>query len=99
MQKPNSKYEAIYIVNAELGDEARAALIAKFNAIIENGGTIDKIDEWGKRRMAYEINDMHDGYYVYVAFTAPQDLPAELERVLKITDGILRWIVVNIDEK
>ena len=66
--------------------------------IMRENAEITKIDEWGKRRMAYEINKMHEGYYVFISFVAPQAFPAELDRVFKITDGILRSLIVNVDE-
>ena len=99
MEKKNANYETIFIVNAELADDARDALVAKFKTLIEENAEITKIDEWGKRRMAYAINDMHEGYYVFISFVAPQAFPAELDRVYKITDGILRSLIVNIDEQ
>ncbi len=98
MEKKHANYETIFIVNSELSDEAREALVAKFKGLIEEHAEITKIDEWGKRRMAYAINDMHEGYYVFISFVAPQEFPAELDRVYKITDGILRSLIVNIDE-
>ena len=98
MEKKHSNYETVFIINSELADDAREAIVAKFKALIEENAEITKIDEWGKRRMAYAINDMHEGYYVFVSFVAPQEFPAELDRVFKITDGILRSLIVNIDE-
>lgn len=81
-------------------DEARTALIQKFNDIItSNGGEIEKVDEWGKRKLAYPINYINDGYYVLVNFSADSQLPAELERNLKISDSVMRFIVVNLDKK
>lgn len=98
MEKKHANYETIFIVNAEFGEEERTAVVDKFKALIEENAELTKIDEWGKRRMAYPINDMNEGYYVYVTFVAPQAFPAELDRVYKITDGILRSLIVNIDE-
>ncbi|MEA4824250.1 MAG: 30S ribosomal protein S6 [Clostridiaceae bacterium] len=98
MEKKNANYETIFIVNAELSDEVRDGIVTKFKTLIGENAEITKIDEWGKRRMAYAINDMHEGYYVFVSFVAPQAFPAELDRVYKITDGILRSLIVNIDE-
>ncbi len=97
MEKQHAQYETIFIVNVTLSDEERVALIEKFKALIEEHAKIDKLDEWGKRRMAYQINDMQEGYYVYIAFTGPQAFPAELDRVFKITDGILRSLIVHIE--
>jgi len=98
MEKKNAHYETIFIVNAELADEARDAIVAKFKTLIEENAEITKFDEWGKRRMAYPINDMHDGYYVFISFVAPHTFPAELDPVYKITDGLLRSLIINIDE-
>ena len=66
----------------------------KFKALIEQNGTIDSVDDWGKRRLAYEIQDELEGYYVLVNFTCPPEFPAELDRVYKITDGVLRSLIV-----
>ncbi len=99
MAKISAKYEVVYIVNSTLGEEEINAIVAKFKALIEENGTIEKHDEWGKRRLAYAIQDMNEGYYVYASFTSAPAFPAELDRVFKITDGILRSMIVNIDEK
>jgi small subunit ribosomal protein S6 len=92
------KYEVMYIVKpAE--EEAVEAVVAKFeNLIKNNGGTIDKIDRWGKRRLAYEIKDFNEGVYFVVYFTAAASVVAELERVMKITDEILRHMVVKQED-
>lgn len=99
MAKINAKYEVVYIVNSTLGEEEINGIVAKFKSLIEENAAIDKHDEWGKRRMAYAIQDMYEGYYVYASFTSKPEFPAELDRVFKITDGILRSMIVNIDEK
>lgn len=91
------KYEAVYILNPALGEEATIATAEKIQALIESSSTIDKIDVWGRRRLAYEINDQKEGYYVLVNFSAEGEFPKELERVLKITDGVLRYMVVRTD--
>lgn len=86
----------MYILTPELDQEAIQALIEKFNGIITNqGGTIDEVNEWGKKRLAYEINDIKDGYYVLVNFSGNGEIVKELERIFKITDGILRHLVVK----
>ena len=92
-----AKYETMLITSAALDEEASAALVGKFKSLIEANGTIDSIDEWGKRRLAYPINDLHEGHYVLMTFTAAPELPAELDRVFKITDGILRSIIVAVE--
>ena len=94
-----NKYEALYIVNATLEEEPRAALIQRFNTLItDNGGTVDSVDEWGKRRLAYPILDMNEGYYVLVRFSAEPTLPMELERNYRITEDIIRYLVTRIEE-
>ena len=94
-----TKYETVFIVNPELNEEAAKGLLDKFSAIItDNGGAIEKVDEWGKKKLAYLIEDYSEGYYYVVNFTAPAAVPAELDRVFNITDGILRSIVVKLDK-
>ena len=95
MEKIKNSYETLFIVDSDLGEEAVRALIDKFTSLIAANGEIEKIDEWGKRRLAYPINDQNDGYYVLVNFTAAPEFPAELNRVYHITEGILRSIVVS----
>lgn len=91
-----NSYEALYIIDNELSDEAKEAVIAKLSAVIENGeGKIDAVDKWGTRRLAYPINYKNEGYYVLVNFTAPATLPDELERVMRITDSVIRFMVVK----
>ena len=89
-----SKYETMLITTATLDDEATAALVGKFKSLIEANGTIDAVDEWGKRRLAYPINDEAEGIYTVIKFTSNPDFPAELDRVYKITDGVLRTMIV-----
>ena len=93
-----AKYETMLITSAALDEEATAALVGKFKSLIEANGTIDSIDEWGKRRLAYPINDLTEGYYVYMTCEVTPEMPAELDRVFKITDGILRSIIVAVEE-
>lgn len=90
------KYETIFIAQPSLDEEAVKALIEKFKGVIENGGgTVDNVDFWGKRRLAYEISKVNEGYYTLFNFTADTELPKELDRVFKITDGIIRHIIVR----
>ena len=99
MEKIIGKYETIFVINPELTEEATKALVEKFTGIVtNNGGTIDSIDEWGKRKLAYPIEDYTEGYYVLVNFTAEKTVPAELDRVYNITDGILRSIIVALEK-
>ena len=89
-----AKYETMLITTATLDDEATAALVGKFKTLIEANGTIDSIDEWGKRRLAYPINDENEGIYTVINFTSEPDFPAELDRVYKITEGVMRSLIV-----
>ena len=94
-----AKYETMLITSAALDEEATAALVGKFKSLIEANGTIDSIDEWGKRRLAYPINDLMEGYYVLMTFTAAAAIPQELDRIFRITDGVMRSLIVCKDEK
>ena len=94
MAKNTANYETVAIFNVQAGEEGLAALTEKFKALISANGTITNVEEWGKRRLAYPINDMNEGYYVLVKFTSKTDFPSELERIFNITDGIMRSIVV-----
>ena len=91
-----NSYELLYILNNELADEAKESVIEKLNAVVTaNGGTVDGVDKWGTRRLAYPINYKNEGYYVLVNFTAPATLPDELERVMRITDAVIRFMIVK----
>lgn len=89
------KYEAMMVFSVVSGDEATAALAEKFKALIAEHGTVENVDDWGKRRLAYPINDEVEGYYVIVDFESSTEFPAELDRVAKITDGVLRTMVIS----
>ncbi|MEG2660805.1 MAG: 30S ribosomal protein S6 [Oscillospiraceae bacterium] len=93
-----TKYETMLITTATLDEEAFAALVGKFKSLIEANGTIDSVDEWGKRRLAYPINDEQDGIYTLIKFTSETDFPAELDRVYKITEGVLRSMIIALAE-
>lgn len=99
MEKKLNSYETLFVIDATLNEEAVRAMVEKFSALIAAEGTVEQVNEWGKRRLAYPINDMNDGYYVNIVFKGVPSLPAELERVFGITDGILRSVVVRVDEK
>lgn len=90
-----SKYEAVLVLSVKNGDEATQSLQEKFKALIEANGTLESVDEWGKRKLAYEINDEAEGHYVIFNFDSEPAFPAELERVAGITDGVLRTLVVK----
>ena len=89
------KDEAMMVFSVVSGDEATAALAEKFKALIAEHGTVENVDDWGKRRLAYPINDEVEGYYVIVDFESNTEFPAELDRVAKITDGVLRTMVIS----
>lgn len=91
-----NKYEVLYVIVPELNEEDNASVVEKFNGIIAaNGGEIEKVDEWGKRRLAYAIDYKTEGYYVLVIFSAPAEAPAELERNLKNDERIMRYKVAR----
>ena len=98
MAKITGKYEVLYIIDATIGEEATAALVEKFKAMVEAEGTLTNIDEWGKRRLAYPINDLNEGYYVLMNMETKPEFPAELERVMKITEGVMRTLTTAVEE-
>ena len=93
MAKTSEKYEVLYVLNPNLTEEETQGIVEKFKTLIEQNGTIDEMDEWGKRKLAYEINYLTEGYYVLVKFTSGPEFPAELDRILGITDGVIRSLV------
>ena len=93
MAKTTEKYEVLYVLNPNLSEEETQAIVEKFKTLIEQNGTIDEMDEWGKRKLAYEINYLSEGYYVLVKLTSGPEFPAELDRILGITDGVIRSLV------
>ena len=97
MAKITGKYEVLYIVNPALGEEGIAALVEKFKAMVEAEGTLTEINEWGKRRLAYPINDLPEGYYVLMNYESKPEFPAELERVMKITEGVMRCLTTVVE--
>ncbi len=94
-----NKYETIFIVDASLAEDQITALVEKFKSLISDAGEIESVDEWGKRRLAYPIDDKTEGYYVLINFSSKPEFPAELERIYNITDGILRQIVIKKEDK
>ena len=98
MANSTEKYELMYIFNPILAEEETAAVVEKFKALVEQNGTLEEMEEMGKRKLAYEINYISEGYYVLVKFTSGPDFPAELDRVLGITDGILRSLITRRPE-
>ena len=93
MAKTTEKYELMYIINPNLSEEETAAVVEKFKALVEQNGTLEEMEEMGKRKLAYEINYISEGYYVLVKFTSAPEFPAELDRILGITDGVIRSLV------
>ncbi len=89
------KYECIFIIDSDIGEENIQALVEKFKSLLETSAQLESIDEWGKRKLAYLINDKSEGYYVLANFSSEPDFPRELERIFKITDGILKYMVIN----
>lgn len=89
-----SKYETVAVYSLKNGEEKAKELVEKFKALIEANGTIEAVDEWGSRKLAYPINYETDGYYVLYTYTADVDFPAELDRNFNITDGVLRSLIV-----
>lgn len=98
-EKALNSYETIFIIDPTLGEEQVKAVQDKFTNLIANNGSVESIDEWGKRRLAYEINDKNEGVYVLVDFKADPDFPKELDRQYRITDGILRTIIIRKESK
>lgn len=96
MEKVICSYETLFVIKPDLSEEATAAVMNKFTTLItDNGGTIENVNVWGKRRLAYPIEKHVEGYYVLVNFKSEANLPLELNRVFGITDEILRNIVVR----
>lgn len=93
-----NKYESIFVLDAALEEEKITALSEKFTKLIEANGTIESVDVWGKRRLAYPIDYKTEGHYTLVKFEAAPEFPKELERVYGITEGVLRTIVIRVEE-
>lgn len=91
-----NKYELAVVVNAKIEDDERAQVIEKVNALITRfGGTVSDIDEWGKRRLAYEIQKMKEGYYYFIHFESEATVPGEIEERIRIMDNVLRYLCVK----
>lgn len=93
-----NKYESIFIIDSDIGEENIKALVEKFKNLLETSAQLESIDEWGKRKLAYTIADKNEGYYVLVNFSAEPDFPRELERIYKITDGIIKYMVIKKEQ-
>ena len=95
-----SKYEMTVVVSAKIEDDERAAVIDKCKALVERfGGTITNVDEWGKRKLAYEVQKMKEAFYYFIQFDAEKTAPAEIESRVRIMDNVIRYLVVRQDEK
>ena len=95
-----NKYELAVVVSAKIEDEERAAVVDKCKALIERfGGTITNVDDWGKKRLAYEIQKMKEGFYYFIQFEAESSAPAEIESRIRIMDNVLRYLVVKKETK
>ena len=99
MEKKLNSYETLFVVDARLSEEEIKATVEKYTTLIADNGTIEEVNEWGKRKLAYPINDLTEGYFVCVTFKSATDFPAELKRVFGISDTILRAMVTVASEK
>ena len=91
-----SKYELAVVVSAKIEDDERAAVVDKCKALIERfGGTVTNVDDWGKRRLAYEIQKMKEAFYYFIQFDAETSVPAEIESRVRIMDNVMRYLVVR----
>ncbi len=95
MTKLNQNYESMIIISTKLGDDGIKAVVEKFKDLISQNATLESVDEWGKRRLAYPINYETEGYYVLFNFESQADFPAELDRVYNITDGVMRTLIIS----
>lgn len=97
MAKVSANYESVIVISTTLGEDGIKAMVEKITNLISQNGTLDSVNEWGKRRLAYPINDETEGYYVLFNFTSVPSFPAELDRIYKITEGLLRTLIVAKD--
>ena len=95
MPEVTNSYETVFILSSKLGEDGIASLVQKFKDLIEANATLESVDEWGKRRLAYLINKEAEAYYVLYNFKSDAEFPAELDRIYKITDGILRSLIIK----
>nr|WP_297179659.1 30S ribosomal protein S6 [uncultured Agathobaculum sp.] len=98
MAKISGKYETIFIVNPTLEEAAATAVADKFKSLVEANGTNVEVEDWGKRRLAYPIEDQNEGIYTLIRFESKPEFPAELDRIYKITDGLMRSLIVCLDD-
>ncbi len=98
MAKISGSYEAVYVLNPNLNEEQIAAQVTRFRNVVEANGTVTEVNEWGKRRLAYPIQDQTEGYYVLMTFTAAPGIPQELDRIFRISDMVMRSIIVSKEQ-
>lgn len=98
MAAVTAKYETVMVLSMKLGEEGIQSTIEKFKALIEKHATLQEVDEWGKRKLAYLINKESEGYYVLINFESTAEFPAELDRIYKITDGVLRSLIIKKED-
>ena len=99
MAEGKNLYEVVIVTSAKLGEEGSAELVNKFKALIAEHGTVESVDDWGKRRFAYPIQKQTEGYYTLINFESNPEFTAELDRRYQITDGILRTIIIKRDPR
>ena len=99
MAEGKNLYETVIVTSAKLGEEGSAELVNRFKALIEEHGTVESVDDWGKRRFAYPIQKQTEGYYTLINFQSEPEFTAELDRRYQITDGILRTIIIKRDPR
>ena len=98
MAKISANYEVVFIIDPAQGEEGVAALTEKFKTLVEQNSSAMEVEEWGKRKLAYAINYITEGYYVLISFTSAPEFPKELDRILRITDSVIRSMIVCKDE-
>ncbi len=98
MAKISANYEVVFIIDPAQGEEGVAALTEKFKTLVEQNSSAMEVEEWGKRKLAYAINYITEGYYVLISFTSAPEFPKELDRILGITEGVMRSMIVCKDE-
>lgn len=93
------KYEVTYIIKPDVEEEADKALVERYSGLVTgSGGTVEKIDDWGKKQLAYEIDDYTEGHYIYMEFSCDPEYPKELERNFKINEDIIRYLIIKLDK-
>ena len=98
MAKVSANYEVVYIIDPAQGEEGIAALVNNFKTLAEQNGSAVEVEEWGSRKLAYPIDYKTEGYYVLMTFNAAAAIPAELDRIFRITDGVMRSLIVCKDQ-